>query len=251
MDDSLEPSFELAERTLPAPLLASLVDLFEGGLTDSVLVGGTALSGFYAAHRRSDDLDIYTESPDSFRAAGLAVRGLAARGVSFGDGFSSAHYQRTSCERAGHRFTIDLVLDARFFEVGKWHAIEKGICVASLETLLMMKSAALVSRASEKDLYDLIWLFGRFPDLTLDAFIEHGQRIDAGLNRESLLLSVSGAELHKAACGFALDPSLDAARVLAQIGSFRAQLVRELADIRKVKPPVQLEQIVKRVKKLR
>lgn len=250
MEDNQEPSFALAERTLPRPLLLSLVDLFAPGLGDSVLVGGSALSGFYAAHRRSDDLDVYTRSKESFRAVSLSVKNLRDRGVSFQREFTSAMYYRAACERDGHHFTIDAVLDARFFEVGRWHSIENGLAVASLETLLMTKSAAMVSRASEKDLYDLIWLFNHLPGLSLDEFIEYGRKIDGGLNRESLLLSLSGAVLREEACDFSLDPAVGAGQVFAQVQSLQKQLVKELSVIRKVKPPARLAEIVRRIQKL-
>jgi hypothetical protein len=251
MENHQKPSFALAEKTLPRPLLQSLVDLFAPGLGDSVLVGGSALSGFYAAHRRSDDLDVYTRSEESFRALTLSIKNLRDRGVSFRREFSSAMYYRAACERDDHNFTIDGVLDAHFFEVGRWHSIENGLAVASLETLLMTKSAAMVSRAGEKDLYDLIWLFGHLPGLSLDEFIEYGRKIDGGLNRESLLLSLSGAVLKEEACDFSLDPAVGAGQVFAQIQSMQKQLIKELSDIRKVKPPRRLAEIVRRIKKLR
>ena len=251
MEDHQKPSFALAERTLPRPLLRSLVDLFAPGLGDSVLVGGSALSGFYAAHRRSDDLDVYTRSKESFQAVSLSVKNLRERGVSFRHEFSSALYYQAACERDGHNFTIDVVLDTRFFDVGRWHSIERGLVVASLETLLMTKSAATVSRASEKDLYDLIWLFDHLPGLSLNEFIEYGRKIDRGLNRESLLLSLSGAVLKEEACNFSLDPAVGAGQVFKQIQSMQNQLIKELSDIRKVKPPTRLAEITRRIKKLR
>ena len=62
--------------------------------------------------------------------------------------------------------------------------------IASLTTLLRMKSAALVSRSSEKDLYDLIQLFNIFSDLNIATFIAFGQSIDLGVNAESMLASI-------------------------------------------------------------
>ena len=59
---------------LPFPLLQALRHVFAQGLNDCVLVGGTALAGFYAGHRRSDDLDLFTGSATAFTQAVLAVR---------------------------------------------------------------------------------------------------------------------------------------------------------------------------------
>lgn len=251
MEDHRQPSAELAEQTLPGPLWQSLVDIFAPGIGDSVLVGGSALSGFYAAHRRSDDLDLVTRASESFRAASLSVKNLQERGVHLQHAFSSAMYHRAVCERDDHRFTVDIVLDSQFFDVGRWHALEQGPVVASLETLLMTKSAAMVSRASEKDLYDLLWLLEHFPGLSLDRLIAYGRRIDGGLDRESLLLSLSGAVLREEACDFSLDPSIGPRQVFEQIESLRNQLVEELADPGRARPPARLEEMARRVKKLR
>jgi hypothetical protein len=251
MENHRQPSAKLAEKTLPGPLWQSLVDIFSPGIGDSVLVGGSALSGFYAAHRRSDDLDLITRGRESFRAASLSVKNLQNRGVDLQPAFSSAMYHRTVCERDNHQFTVDIVLDSAFFNVGRWHALEQGLVVASLETLLMTKSAAMVSRASEKDLYDLLWLLDHFPGLSLDQLIEYGRRIDRGIDRESLLLSLSGTVLREEACDFSLHPAIGARQVFVQIKSLQNQLVEDLADPGTARPPARLQEIARRVKKLR
>lgn len=59
------PRAELAARFLPAPLWRGLSHVFAQGLSDTMLVGGTALAGFYAGHRRSDDLDLFVGTAES------------------------------------------------------------------------------------------------------------------------------------------------------------------------------------------
>ena len=68
-----QPDLSLARRVLPAPLLRALQHVFAQGLSGCMLVGGTALAGFYAGHRRSDDLDLFTETGEDQSAAVLAV----------------------------------------------------------------------------------------------------------------------------------------------------------------------------------
>ena len=75
------PRQELASKTLAAPLRAALEHIFKQGISGSMLVGGTALAGYYAAHRRSDDIDIFTEGPHGQEAAVLAVESLAGKGA--------------------------------------------------------------------------------------------------------------------------------------------------------------------------
>jgi hypothetical protein len=66
-----EPDERIAKKALPAPLRSAIEAVFAGGLENVALVGGTALSGYYAGHRRSDDMDLFTK--DSI-AQELAVR---------------------------------------------------------------------------------------------------------------------------------------------------------------------------------
>lgn len=44
-----------------------------------------------------------------------------------------------------------------------------------------MKTSALLSRCAEKDLYDLLWLLGRYKELSLPEVIELGASVDAGV----------------------------------------------------------------------
>lgn len=246
MEDPLRPDLELALRVLPAGLMQALSQIFAEGLPGCGLVGGSALSGFYAGHRRSDDLDLICADKDNFKAAGLAVRRLPIE-----EAHSSASYLRANCSLAGHDFTIDLVLDSNLFAVGRWHELGQGLRVASLETILMCKAGTLVSRASEKDLYDLIWLFEHREHMDLTRLMELGQRIDAGLDAESALLSLSGAILKEEACGFALDGSPAAKEIFEGIKAFRRELIRQLKDLDRVETPLGLAEIVRRIQKAR
>ena len=75
------------------------------------------------------------------------------------------------------------------------------IVVAGLPALLAMKAAALVSRCSEKDLYDLLWLFDAFPERELAELIELGRTVDRGVTGETLVYRIGSTELDRAACG--------------------------------------------------
>ena len=77
------PRFEpsLAVRVLPPSLLSGAQARVAQRVSGCMLVGGTALAGFYAGHRRSDDLDLFTGSSAAFRQTVLAVRTLQSLGV--------------------------------------------------------------------------------------------------------------------------------------------------------------------------
>jgi predicted nucleotidyltransferase component of viral defense system len=177
-----KPKLDLAEKTLAPPLYSCLTYFFRQNIPDLVLVGGTALSGFYAGHRRSDDLDLFTKNQNSQKAAILAAKSLVSLGAKLSYEFQTREYYKATCELKGHAFTIDIVLDENFFKAGQFQTLSNGICVASLETLLMTKAATLVSRCGEKDLYDLFWLFEHDPELNFKKLIEQGQKIDGGVN---------------------------------------------------------------------
>ncbi len=76
-----KPQSRLAADVLPAPLHRALRHVFAQGLSGSMLVGGTALAGYYAGHRRSDDLDLFTKDDLSQAAAVLAVKSLRNTGA--------------------------------------------------------------------------------------------------------------------------------------------------------------------------
>ena len=150
----------LADRVLPPPLLKSLRHIFAQGISDCLLVGGTALAGFYAGHRRSDDLDLFTGNAVSFRQTVLAVRSLRSIGVELQERSGSNQYYRAVCSLEDLSFTVDVVLDKRLLDIAETSAAG-AVVVAGLPTLFAMKAAALVSRCSEKDLYDLLWAVQR------------------------------------------------------------------------------------------
>ncbi len=107
-----KPQSRLAEDVLPAALHRALTHVFAQGLSGCMLVGGTALAGYYAAHRRSDDLDLFTEDDLSQKAAVLAVKSLRDIGATLGDERTTAHFYHATCHLDSHDFTAQAVLDS-------------------------------------------------------------------------------------------------------------------------------------------
>jgi hypothetical protein len=110
------------------------------------------------------------------------------------------------------------------------------INLASLEGLLIMKIATLVSRCSEKDLYDLIWLFDNYRTPVVDEFAILGGMIDMGVSEESILISLSCAQLRESACHFAEEAGVGAAVVFKKINSFKENLIRQYSTYLRQKP---------------
>ena len=202
MEDSSRFDPSLADRVLPSPLLQSLRHVFAQGTGDCILVGGTALAGFYAGHRCSDDLDLFTGNPHAFTQTVLAVRSLRTIGVELEERNRSNQYCRAVCYHDELAFTVDVVLDEHVVGMTETNTAG-GVVVAGLPALLAMKAAALVSRCSEKDLYDLLWLCNAFAKRELPELIELARHVDGGVNGESLVYRIGSTELDRDACGFA------------------------------------------------
>ena len=249
MEDSSRFDPALARRVLPPPLLQSLQHLFAQGLSDCVLVGGTALAGFYAGHRRPDDFDLFTGSATAFTQAVLAVRSLRTIEVELEERSHSNQYFRAVCYHREFGFTVDVVLDVGAVSLSETNT-DGEVVVAGLPALLAIKAAALVSRCSEKDLYDLLWLCAAFPERELAELIELGRTVDRGVTGETLVYRIGSTELDRAACGFAVESGTSAATVFACIGTFRRELLRALDLHLDHNSASTLRDIVRRLRKL-
>ncbi|MCX5790595.1 MAG: nucleotidyl transferase AbiEii/AbiGii toxin family protein [Elusimicrobia bacterium] len=245
-----QPDLSLARRVLPAPLLRALQHVFAQGLPGCMLVGGTALAGFYAGHRRSDDLDLFTETGEDQSAAVLAVRSLERLEAAVEVRQNSEMYFRALCRLEGHRFTVDVAAAPHLFRIGRGIELPGGIRVAEPDTLLALKAAAIVSRCAEKDLFDLFWLLERKPGFTVKDLLVVAQRFDAGATAENMLLSLLGAKLDKESCDFSLDPKLGPGKIHRRLSRFKTELSRALRAAAKEGPPEPLAELVRRIRLL-
>ncbi|HXV63459.1 MAG TPA: hypothetical protein VEK15_22350 [Vicinamibacteria bacterium] len=240
-----KPDGGLAARVLPPPLYRALRHVFAQEIAGAMLVGGTALAGYYAGHRRSDDLDLFTADEMAHKATVLAVRSLGDVGTTLTDERSSAHFYHTTCRLAGHDFTAQVVLDANLFDLGSGLAASDGVVVATPQTLLKMKSATLVSRASEKDLYDLKWFFDEDEELDIPTLIALGEEIDGGMNAEAVLINLVGTEMQPSACGFSLTQTSE--QVLEEVNRVRAGLISGVEAYLHEKAPPPIAQLIRRL----
>lgn len=245
-----QPRIELARKTLAAPLRAALEHIFGQGISGCMLVGGTALAGYYAAHRRSDDIDIFTDGPASQEAAVLAAESLSAHGARLEGRQRSAQFYRTICRWRGEVFTIDAAQHPGLFKPGASVRLGNGVIVATLSTLLAMKTAALLSRCSEKDLYDLLWLLGRHKQLSLPAVIDLGACVDAGVTPEGLLIALTGSDPAVESCGFSREPGVTNVKIHEEITALRRMLLKEIAALAEKQPPPLIGEFLRRFRRL-
>ena len=234
---------------LPPPLLQALRHVFAQRISGCMLVGGTALAGFYAGHRRSDDLDLFTGSAAAFTQTVLAVRTLRSLGVELSETAHSNQYFRAVCHHQEFAFTVDVVLDEHVFGITETNRTGD-VVVAGLPGLLAMKAATLVSRCGEKDLYDLIWLCNAFPDRPLPDLIELGRTVDGGVTGETLVYSIGSTRLEREACGFAVEFGVSAADVFRQLTAFQRDLLTTLDRHLTSGATSPLRDLVRRIRKL-
>ena len=251
----LTPKKAIAASCTPTALRKALHHIFQGLQDGLWLVGGTALAGYFAVHRRSDDLDLFAKDELTHTAAIRAAKQLPTLGAVLSNERRTPNYYHTDVQLAQHAFTIDIVLDEHLHAVGTSVTTHDGVTIPTLSTLLAMKAATLVSRCSEKDLFDLWWIDAHVQSLDAATLIETGATIDGGLIAETLLIGLQGARLREEACGFVLGGKKEQAHAYHTITKFRARLVKKILAFQAQSPVASdiqhLAAVVKTQRKLR
>lgn len=242
----IKPFHRLSSRVCPPALEQTLKVVFAGVTGGLMLVGGTALAGYYAEHRLSDDLDLFASNPENFDLALRALRTLEKRGASFSGESRTPFYYRCQADFLNHSYTADLVVDENLHRFGKSHRTDEGVWVADLPTLFAMKIASLVSRSSEKDLYDVDWLLGRSKNFNVGELIQKGRLVDGGVTAETLLYSLQSAVLRGNACAFLPNNSkLTPQKVFQKIERLRKFLIRSLVEFEMKGPLTEEDKLLK------
>lgn len=248
---ALKPDAGLAARVLPAPLHAALRHVYAQGIEHAVLVGGTALAGYYAGHRRSDDIDLFVRDEEAHRAAVLAVESLRRRGAELTQQTRTAQYYHALAAWDGHRFTVDVAVHGALWSPEDSSRAEDGVRVASLDALTALKGAALLSRCSEKDVYDLVWLLKNRPALNAAELAAGASRVDAGANPETFLIALLGASLSEDACAFAAGQGVPSGEVFRAVSALRKSLLKEFKALAAAAPAPAIAPLVARLRKLK
>lgn len=122
------------------------------------LTGGAALAGFHLGHRGTDDLALFTVSPEGFERARHV---LADVGASLGAKLSvrqdAPGFRRTVLESEHGAVVVDAVLD-RVPQLVDAKPSFDGITVDPAAETLVNELTAVVGRAEERDLVDLMFL---------------------------------------------------------------------------------------------
>ena len=120
------------------------------------LTGGAALAGFYLGHRTTDDLDLFTRDDQAFERGRFVLADVAAAvGGTLEIRQDAPGFMRAVLTRAGDGVVIDLVKDKG---PGADKLERDHIVVDSAAEILANKLTALVGRAEERDLIDVLFL---------------------------------------------------------------------------------------------
>lgn len=149
-----------------------------------VLTGGGALVGFHLAHRRSDDLDLFTKPPNTLEEGRRALAAAAdALGCTMQSLRTFPDFSRHLVQRGDERAIVDLVVD-RAPDVDVPAQRADGIRIHSLREIAANKVCALLGRAEIRDLVDLTTILRR--GLDLRGVLADAEAKDGGVSAASL-----------------------------------------------------------------
>jgi hypothetical protein len=122
------------------------------------LTGGAALAGFYLGHRTTDDLDLFTTQSSAFERGRFVLADVAAAvGGQLQVRQDAPGFQRLVLTRAGEGLLIDLVKDVSP-QLHPDKVERDNVLLDPVDEILANKLTALVGRAEERDLVDVMFL---------------------------------------------------------------------------------------------
>lgn len=144
------------------------------------LTGGTALAGFYFAHRTSVDLDFFT-------LQGFDHHALKKHLESIAQSVSGSYAVRTDAESLvigviqtpNDSLKIDLVQDIPV-HMGTLLAVD-AIRIDALENIGSNKITALYGRLDPKDFVDLFWILAHEPSMKFADLLRDAKKKDSGI----------------------------------------------------------------------
>ena len=140
------------------------------------LTGGTALAVFYLAHRVSNDLDLFSLTPQNLADLHFWIKGIWPQEsvvIKQSPNFLSCLIRETK---------VDLVIDSLSkHEERPSVAFENGHCLRldTIQSIVSNKLCACVSRTEPKDFVDLYMILKKFPEMQIETVYSGAQAKDA------------------------------------------------------------------------
>jgi predicted nucleotidyltransferase component of viral defense system len=148
------------------------------------LTGGAALAGFHLGHRPTLDLDLFTLDPEAFETGRRGLEeAAAALGAAVVVRQRAPGFERYVVSLADESVVVDLVLE-RVTQVSDQKHQVGTISVDPVEEILVNKLTAVLSRAEERDLVDLLFLERK--GLKIEDWLSAALRKDGGCTPAAL-----------------------------------------------------------------
>ncbi len=147
----------LPKATL-TPLQVEILRAFFERERGFYLTGGAALSGYHLGHRTTDDLDLFTADPQAFERGRFVLGDVASSiGARLEIRQDAPGFLRAAIVRDDAGVVVDMVRD-QSFQVQSVKPEHDGIRIDPPDEILANKLAAVLGRAEERDLVDLMLL---------------------------------------------------------------------------------------------
>ena len=156
------------------------------------LTGGTALSAFYLAHRRSEDFDLFTSAEPLIAIVARKFKSaLENSGIKVQEIRSFSSFWEAVASNENENFKIQLAYDSPFLlsEIAE----TEGLRIHSFEDIAAGKLLALYGRAEERDFID-IYCIVKSGKMSLETLVELAKKKDPGLDEYYLAISFEQSE---------------------------------------------------------
>jgi len=205
------------------PLQRDFLEHFFKQTQDFFLTGGTALAAFYLLHRRSEDLDLFTQNESATDALPSIVNAVAAEiGASLNTITTSPFFRRYLLQRGEESVVVDFVRETAPQIVQEKRRFGN-IIVDSIEDIAANKICTLLGRGEMKDFIDLYFLHRHGVDIK--KAVEWARRKDAGVSSATLAYILNEVTFHRIP-DYVLKP-VTVEELSAFFAQLRDELVRE------------------------
>jgi hypothetical protein len=145
-------------KTTLTPLQVEILRAFFERERGFYLTGGAALSGYHLGHRTTDELDLFTADPQAFERGRFVLGDVASSiGARLEIRQDAPGFLRAAIVRDDAGVVVDMVRD-QSFQVQSVKPEYDGIRIDPPDEILANKLAAVLGRAEERDLVDLMLL---------------------------------------------------------------------------------------------
>lgn len=173
-----------------SPLQSDFLTAFFGATQDFYLTGGAALIGFYGMQRRTNDLDLFSESRDALaHVPGAMTLACESIGATWREVRIAPYFRRYEVSRGDDLLQVDLVHEP----TPQLHAEKPtvdGIRIDPLDEIMANKVCTLVGRAEVRDFWDLYQLVKS--GCSLGNALRDASLKEGGVDAESLVFVLQG-----------------------------------------------------------